>query len=385
MPSEIVIDERETAILSTGEPVIIIDGPIVIQEGGGGAGDVTGPASSTDNAPAIFDGVTGKLIKEPNAAVDFRAQAVTNVGTVDGRDVSADGVVLDAHVASVTNPHSVTAAQVGAAVAQWNADKLQGRDVGAAAPSPSDVLTWSGSAWAPAAPSGGVTGPGSSTDNALARWDGAGGGQIQDSGVIVDDSDNLTIPNPAALKIDTHAKIDSVDVARLRFTNGAGTTGFIMRLDGFDNTLYLFNRANNNFGDLRCGDVDAFGDVQVGQTAMLFWPSRSEIKSPSDGVITFTGSVAAFNRLQLGGTSASFPAIKANGTKIEARTASDSGRVNVQASEFEASGGIGFFSQTPPASRPVITGSRSGATVSVLTQLLTALGAAGIIDDQTTA
>ncbi len=34
--------------------------------------------------------------------------------TVDGRDLSADGSALDAHVADTTNPHSVTAAQVGA-------------------------------------------------------------------------------------------------------------------------------------------------------------------------------------------------------------------------------------------------------------------------------
>ena len=34
-------------------------------------------------------------------------------GTVDGRDVSADGVKLDGHIANVSNPHSVTKTQVG--------------------------------------------------------------------------------------------------------------------------------------------------------------------------------------------------------------------------------------------------------------------------------
>lgn len=39
-----------------------------------------------------------------------------------------------------------------------------------------------------------VTGPsgGSSTDNAVARWDGTSGTLLQDSGVLVDDSDNMT-------------------------------------------------------------------------------------------------------------------------------------------------------------------------------------------------
>lgn len=39
---------------------------------------------------------------------------------------------------------------------------------------------------------GGFTGPGSSTDNALTRWDGAGGDTVQNSGVILDDSNNLS-------------------------------------------------------------------------------------------------------------------------------------------------------------------------------------------------
>ena len=39
---------------------------------------------------------------------------------------------------------------------------------------------------------GDVNGPVSSTDNALTRWDGTGGDTTQDSGVIIDDSDNVT-------------------------------------------------------------------------------------------------------------------------------------------------------------------------------------------------
>ena len=38
---------------------------------------------------------------------------------------------------------------------------------------------------------GDVTGPASSTDNAIVRWDGTGGNLVQDSGVIIDDSGNL--------------------------------------------------------------------------------------------------------------------------------------------------------------------------------------------------
>jgi hypothetical protein len=56
------------------------------------------------------------------------------------------------------------------------------------------VLTVSGAgipAWAAA--SGGVSGPGSSTDNAVARWNGTGGNTLQDSGMTVADGTNASV------------------------------------------------------------------------------------------------------------------------------------------------------------------------------------------------
>ncbi len=47
-------------------------------------------------------------------------------------------------------------------------------------------------AWATPAGGGDVSGPGSSTDNAVARWNGVTGTSIQNSGVIVDDNDNVS-------------------------------------------------------------------------------------------------------------------------------------------------------------------------------------------------
>lgn len=42
--------------------------------------------------------------------------------------------------------------------------------------------------------SGDVTGPASSTDNAIPRFDGTGGKTLQESGVMIDDLDNVTVP-----------------------------------------------------------------------------------------------------------------------------------------------------------------------------------------------
>lgn len=41
--------------------------------------------------------------------------------------------------------------------------------------------------------SGSVSGPVSSTDNAIVRWDGTGGSTLQDSGILVDDSNNMVL------------------------------------------------------------------------------------------------------------------------------------------------------------------------------------------------
>ncbi len=79
-----------------------------------GANLVKGPASSTDNAIARFDGTTGKLVQNSGAYIDDsgnvgigknnpseKLHVVGNIavsGTVDGRDVSVDGAKLDESV-----------------------------------------------------------------------------------------------------------------------------------------------------------------------------------------------------------------------------------------------------------------------------------------------
>lgn len=52
--------------------------------------------------------------------------------------------------------------------------------------------------------SGYVTGPASSTDNAIARFNGTTGKLIQNSGVTIDDNGNMTLPMGASLKLNTY-------------------------------------------------------------------------------------------------------------------------------------------------------------------------------------
>jgi hypothetical protein len=73
-----------TSVLSTGEP----SGDVLTADGLGGAswlangnGDVTGPASATDNAVARFDLTTGKLIQNSGATISDLGDLSVNAGT----------------------------------------------------------------------------------------------------------------------------------------------------------------------------------------------------------------------------------------------------------------------------------------------------------------
>lgn len=62
--------------------------------GGGGSGDVVGPASATDNAVARYDGTTGKLIQ--NSSVTIDDNGTTTVGGTDERiEGNANGEFID--------------------------------------------------------------------------------------------------------------------------------------------------------------------------------------------------------------------------------------------------------------------------------------------------
>jgi hypothetical protein len=58
---------------------------------------------------------------------------------------------IDTHIASVANPHAVTATQVGNTTAQWNANQLEGVDISNTAPTNNQILRYNAGAseWQP--------------------------------------------------------------------------------------------------------------------------------------------------------------------------------------------------------------------------------------------
>ena len=87
---------------------------------------------------------------------------------------------------------------------------------------------------------------------------------------------------------------------------------------------------------VRRGGFNASGNFDVvasmaTASAVYFGPSFNAITSPSAGVVKVSNTAENdFNRLQLGGTTASFPAIKRSTVRIQAVLANDSGFTNIQ-------------------------------------------------------
>jgi hypothetical protein len=71
--------------------------------------------------------------------------------------------------------------------------------------------------------------------------------------------------------------------------------------------------------------LTAAGNLLTAAAMQIQWDGRSVLSSPADGNLLVTnGAATDFNRLQFGGTTTSFPALKRSSTVLQARLANDS-------------------------------------------------------------
>lgn len=105
---------------------------------------------------AYVDGLDGQNVKlTGNQTVGgvktFSSAPLTSAAQSTATNSLTRKDYVDAHANDTTNPHNVTAAQVGNTTAQWNANQLQGRSVSAATPSDTQALAWDAisNSWAP--------------------------------------------------------------------------------------------------------------------------------------------------------------------------------------------------------------------------------------------
>ena len=175
-----------------------------------GSVEIEGSAFDIDGGDISAATISGSLTW--SAAQNLNSQALTNVnidsGTITGiTDLAvADGgtgasTLGDGHVLLGSGTDAITALDVTAKGSILVGDG-SGDPRALAVGSNTHVLIAdsseaSGIKWAAAAAD--ASGPGSSTDNAIARFDGTGGKTLQNSSVLIDDSNNLT----GAASVDT--------------------------------------------------------------------------------------------------------------------------------------------------------------------------------------
>jgi len=156
--------------------------------GGGGTGDVVGPASSTDNAIARYDGTTGKLIQDSGITIADGATgtlagsnsgdvtlgaSVTDIFNLTGQVLSADDQGADRLVFWDESENKLTALTAGSGLS------ISGTTITATA-------------------TGDVVGPASSTDNALVRFDSTTGKLVQNGQITESDTGDLAAINSLA-------------------------------------------------------------------------------------------------------------------------------------------------------------------------------------------
>ncbi len=139
-----------------------------------------------------------------------------------------------------------------------------------------------------------VVGPASSTDNAVTRFDGTTGKLVQNSGVIIDDSNNISgvvgITCTGNITLSTPgATVDGVDLTALASTVSTNTSNIS------SNTSAIASKADVNFTintqtgtsyTLVLGDAAKLIDMSNASAIALTIPANSSVPFPIGTIIT---------------------------------------------------------------------------------------------------
>lgn len=201
----------------------------------------------------VQDGASAPVLL--GVALDFGGNNAVNVGQINGR-------------------------------APFNANALQGSAVATTAPTDGQSLVWNGTAseWEPSTPAGGgdVTGPASSTDNAIVRFHETTGKIIQNSGPTISDAGVLDMKSQpienVAFSRETQSFTTNETVATLTHTSQlVRVTGGPMILDGID---------DSNTTSFQIYADPASGGVQINKESASAGATTQRIVGPGDDADT---------------------------------------------------------------------------------------------------
>lgn len=149
----------------------------------------------------------------------------------------------------------------------------------------------SASTWAGIAATGNVAGPGSSTDNAVARWDGTGGGTLQNSVVLISDAGAIS----GVASIAVSGTVDGRDVS----VDGAVLDAHVADIGNPHATLLAQALASGNDtdgNDLMVSNGDAIVGEDGGHVRFAAGTGVLELTSAE-----VTGTLAVSTNISLGG------------------------------------------------------------------------------------
>jgi hypothetical protein len=137
-------------------------------------------------------------------------------------------------------------------------------------------------------------------------------------------------------------------IVQIRSITGTVSIGTIITTSS-NGVIYLAGQAVNNILlannssqvlDIKKGDNSGFAQAKV---ASISFANLGTIRTQSDGVYTIADNAeTSFGRLQFGGTTSSFPALKRNGAAIDIRLADDSGYATLNANAVVANAASAF-------------------------------------------
>lgn len=235
-------------------------------------GTVQGPGSATLTAIALFDNVSGKVIKNSLVLVD----ASGNMTGIE--DLTLNGFLNMQEGAASPTPGA------GYGVVYVKSDKrLYFKDDTG---TEYDVLD--------TGLPGNVVGPAGATDNALARYDTATGELLQDSPVIVTDLGNMSGVNSLSI---------GADFVMTAINPVVGSPGFgalfVNQLDN-DNLYFV-----NDFGSWQLSDItygDIVGPAGATDNALVRYDlATGKLVQDSVGILDDSGNLSGINDLSIGG------------------------------------------------------------------------------------